>query len=285
MRLAFRAAALVVLFCVAAVHPAGAQQQGAGDAHDYKPPARFIADEPAATGAVKAAPSRPAASAAATAPVKTIGLISVLGESFTVKKVGVMVFNNEEHRIPIAGWKINEQVAALVARRLRKTFKVKPIRVPDGAFERFGTGGFSLFSSRSETLGKFVAEHAASQPCDYYLLVAPGGDRVGSSNQDVSGLGILRLDGMFGASEFIHAYASLQVYDSKFAPLRSEDDVNIKLSIVADVLRGPHVEMKEGNRLPPDPQAAVADPRTRKIASELLEKSLAMTLPKLFATD
>ena len=281
---AFRAAAFAVLLCLAAVHPAGAQRQpaqGAGQTDGYKPPARFITKDQK-PGAAKPGAS---ANAAAAAPVKSIGLISVLGETFTVKRVGIMVFGNEEHKIPIAGWKIDDQIAALVAKSLKKTFKVKPIRIPEGAYERFASGSF-IFTSRTDELAKFIASHAASVPCDYYLVIGPNGDRVASSNQTVSGLGVLRLESIFGDAEFVHAYAWMQVYDSNFAPVRTEHSLTIDFNpFYHEILRGPNAEMKEGNRLPTDPKAAVADPRTRKVTMELLEPSLAKMLPKLFAAN
>jgi hypothetical protein len=280
----FRAAAFAMLFCLAAVHPAGAQQQpapGASETDGYKPPARFITKDQK-PGAAKPVASAQAATAG---PVKSIGLISVLGETFTVKRVGIMVFGNEEHKIPISGWKIDDQIAALVATSLKKTFKVKPIRVPEGAYEKFASGSF-IFTSRTDELAKFIASHAASVPCDYYLVIGPNGDRVASSNQIVSGLGVLRMESIFGDKEFIHAYAWMQVYDSKFVPLRSKHSLTIDFNpLYIEILRGPHAEMKEGNRLPTDAKAAVADPRTRKITMELLEPSLAKMLPQLFAAN
>ncbi|WP_125461525.1 MULTISPECIES: hypothetical protein [Rhodomicrobium] len=293
MLTAFRAAAFAVLLSVAAVYPAAAQQEPAQSSSNddgYKPPARFIAKEPAAgqkpVAAVKPGAAKPATPpAAAPASVKTIGLISVLGDTFTVKRVGIMVFGNEEHKIPIGAWKINDQVAALVTKTLKKTFKVKPIRLPDGAYEKFESGSF-IFTSRTDELGKFIAGHAGSQPCDYYLVVGPAGDRVGGTNQSVSGLGVLRREMLSEDLEFVHAYVSLQVYDSKFQPVRGEHNLNITFNpFEPDLLRGPNVEMKAGNRLPPDPKAAVADPRTRKIITELLEPSLVKVLPQLFAAN
>jgi hypothetical protein len=276
------AAAFAALICVSAV-PAFAQQPaapGAQNSDSYKPPARFIAQETAAK------PQKPApAEATASTGSKTIGLVSIIGETFTVKKIGIMVFGNEEKSFPIVGWKVDDRVAASVSLILKKNFKVKRIQLPAGAYAAFKNGDF-LFKSYDDELAKFVASHAASVPCDYYLVIGPNGDRVASSNQIVSGLGVLRLESIFGDKEFIHAYAGMQVYDSKFVPLRSEHSLTIDFNpLYNEILRGPNAEMKEGNRLPPDPKVAVADPRAQKIAWELLEKSLTMTLPKLFAAN
>jgi hypothetical protein len=277
VRRAAMAAAFVCMFAVAA---SAQQQPGAGsqDADSYKPPARFTAPAPAV--APKGKKSAPAQAATAT---KTIGLISIIGEKFTVRRIGFTVFGNEEEKFPITGWKIDDKAAVAVTRIVQKNFKVKRIQIPAGAFQAFRDGDF-IFKSFEAELAKFIAQYTAGQNCDYYLLVSPGYSQIGNTNQGITGLGVVRWDHVFNPGEYVHALSMLTVYDAKMTQIRSEfSTIGQDTFLVA--VRGPHQELKEGDKLPPDAKAAVADPRAQKIAWELLEKSLTMTLPKLFAAN
>ena len=280
-----RAAVFAAFFCVSTV-PATAQQQqpapAAQNSDNYKPPARFTAPE-AAPKAQKPGPARKAEAGA-----KTIGLISLIGDTFYVKRVGFTVFGNEEAKFPIAGWKIDDRVAASISRLLQKSFRIKRIQVPAGAFQAFQEGDF-LFKSREEEQAKFLAKYTAGQNCDYYLLVSPGGSMVGNTNQGVSGLGVVRWDHILFPGEFVHALSMMTVYDAKMAKIRWEaGSIGQQTSmqqVLMIALTGPSQELKDGSKLPQEAKATVADPRAQKIAWELLEKSLTMTVPKLFAAN
>lgn len=274
-----RAVVFAALICMSAV-PAFAQQQpgpAAQSSDSYKPPARFMAQE------VAPKTQKPAAARTAATATKTIGLVSIIGENFTVRRVGFTVFGNEEEKFPIAGWKIDDRTAAAVTRVLQKNFKIKRIQIPAGAFQTFRDGDF-IFKSFEAELAKFIAKYTAGQNCDYYLLVSPGYSQIGNTNQGIYGLGVVRWDHIFNPGEYVHALSMLTVYDAKMTQIRSEfSSIGQDTFMVA--VRGPHQELKEGSKLPPDAKATLADPRAQKIAWELLEQSLAATLPKLFAAN
>ncbi len=270
-------AALVSLSFAPVSHAQEQPGSGAANVDGYKPPARFIAKEE--YKARQTAPSKHEAS------LKTIGLVSLLGDAATVKKVGVMVFGNELHEVPIPSWKLDEQVGGLVQQMLKKTFRIKTIPVPAEAFDKFNAGSFLLKSYDDELL-KFLSGYLGTQHCDYYLLVLPAFDRVGTTNQEVGGVGVLRLESVFNSNpEYIYAFYRLAALDGHLKPLRAESDFDVKLTLMPDVLRGPNYKMKDGERLPEDANAAIADPRTHRIVWDLLKQSLEKTLPKLFATS
>ena len=275
-----RAAVFAAFFCVSTV-PATAQQQppapAAQNSDNYKPPARFTAPE-AAPKAQKPGPARKAQAGA-----KTIGLISLIGDTFYVKRVGVMVFGNELEKAPVPNWKIDDRVATTVGRILQKKFKIKRIQVPAAAFQALHEGNF-IFNGREEAQAAFLAQYTAGQNCDYYLLVSPGGSPLSNTNQGLSGLGVVRWDHGLFPGEYIHALSVLTVYDAKMVKLRWESG-SIGQEIFMATIKGPHQEMKDGSKLPQEAKATVADPRAQKIAWELLEKSLTMTVPKLFAAN
>ena len=274
-----RAALAAACICLSAI-AASAQQQPAPPAENsdgYKPPARFIG--PATVPKAQ----KPAPGQAPAKTAKTVGLISLIGDTFYVKRIGIMVFGNELEKSPVPSWKIDDRVAAAVGRILQKSFKVKRIQVPAAAFQALHEETY-IFNGREEAQAAFLAKYTAGQNCDYYLLVSPGGSNVSNTNQNLSGLGVVRWDHGLFPGEYIHALSVLTVYDAKMVKLRWEGG-SIGQDTFMATIKGPHQEMKEGSKLPPDAKAVVADPRTQKIAWELLEKSLTMTVPKLFAAN
>lgn len=279
VRLRYRAAAFAAFLILSALSALAQQAPETQVTDGYKPPARFIAKE-------TEKPYRPPASQPATpAPVsnvKTIGIASLVGETFTIKSISSTGFGSEEQKFPVPNWKIDDRVAASVARILKKAFRVKRFQIPAGEFQKFRNSGFPPKSFEAE-LAKFVSRYAAGQKSDYLLVVYPASRPVGPTSQDIEGLGVVRW-GVLSSGEYVHALSALTVYDAQMKPIRSELLSTGQDGFLAAV-KGPHQELKEGSRLPPDPKAAFADPRAQKIAWELLDKSLAMTLPKLFAVE
>jgi hypothetical protein len=278
VRSSCRAVAFAALWVLSAFS-AFAQQAPENQVTDgYKPPARFIAKE-------TDKPYRPSLQPEATAPasnLKTIGIASMVGDTFTVKSITSTGFDSEERKFPASNWKIDDRVAASVGRILKKSFRVKPVQIPAGEFQKFRKSGFPPKSFEAE-LAKFVSRYAAGQKSDYLLVVYPASKPVGPTSQEIEGLGVVRW-GVLSSGEYVHALSALTVYDAQMKRIRSEFLSTGQDGFLAAV-KGPNQELKEGSRLPPDPKAAFADPRAQKIAWELLDKSLAMTLPKLFAVD
>jgi hypothetical protein len=130
-----------------------------------------------------------------------------------------------------------------------------------------------------------VADFASQQKCDFYLLVAPGGSMVSSTNQGVGGLGVLRWKHLLSPGEHVFALSELTAYDSQFKAVRTENGSIGQDTIFMVVIRGPHLLLEDAKKLPDAPEAAASDPRAKELTWGLLEKSLAMTVPKLFAVD
>lgn len=275
--------AMLAVFIVMAAFPAGAQQQdeSARDTGDYKPPARLIArEDPVQTGAALS----PQAVAPRT-PQKTIGLITTIGDSFHVRTVGVTAFGNEAGKFPIASWKVNDRVASSVANLVRKNFRVKRIAANESAFASLDAAG-RLFRSHDDDFGEIVRKLGASQTADYYLVITPGSSSFSSTNQSLQGLGVTRTFGLLGGggADYVHALTLMRVYDGQFKLLRTQAGTMGQETFLASV-KGPHLLLEGDKRLPKEPDAAAKDTRARQIALDLLDKSLAMTVPKLFAKD
>ncbi len=282
-RMVYRAAALAAcLFVFSAAKAQDGAAPVAQDSGDYKPPAHLVAKPQRQIAAKSASPQRTGSQA----DLKTIGLISIIGDNFTVKTIGLMVFANEEQKYPVPAWKVNDRVAADVAGILKKNFKIKRIPASEADFASvYAPGG--LFRDITAEFDAAVRKVASSQPADYYLVISRMASPYASTNQYLTGLGVTRTGSrtLGTGYDVYHALTMMSVYDGQLKPVRVEHGTIGQETLFAAV-KGPHaIVSEEVQRLPEDSQAALNDPRAKQVVLDLLDKSLSTTVPKLFAAD
>jgi hypothetical protein len=183
----------------------------------------FVASGAAfAQQAAKPKASAAAAKSSAADNGKCIGVLSAIGENLVLKKIGITVFGNEETTAPIDSWHIDDLVTSKVSGFLAKSWTVRRIAYPKGAFA-FLEEQHSLFHNVGDDVVGALRRLTSSTPCDYYVVVLKTGHVLFNSNQTVYGLGILETSSLLTASDHIHALFNITVYDGRtFAPLGSK---------------------------------------------------------------
>lgn len=231
----------------------------------------------------KPAPAKQAVpkQAPATRDGKCVGVVSHIGEKFTVKKVGIVVFQNEENEVPIESWRIDDLVVAKIGGFLNKQAAVRRIAYPKGAFASLETP--KLFRNYDADLGEIVRTVAAGTRCTRYVVVTPGVSGYGNTNQNLGGLGIVAGGWSFGNVN-LHALITLRVYDGEtFAPLTRKAASDGKSTFFA-MIGGPHREVDKS--FWPDPfGVAPQNAKLRDAIRELVGQSLETTLPELHLTE
>src|SRR5580700_1348258 len=76
---------------------------------------------------------------------KCIGVVSAIGDTFSVQKIGITVFGNELNTVPIDSWQIDNIVIAKISAFLNKAWTVKRISYPKGAFSSLDERQHPLF--------------------------------------------------------------------------------------------------------------------------------------------
>jgi hypothetical protein len=226
--------------------------------------------KPAAARAAKSAPAIPADNR------PCIGIVSRLGESFTVKKVGILVFQNEEHAVPIEAWRIDDLVASRIEDSLKGQVAVRRISYPQGAFASLDEP--QLFRDRWADLGTILRTVVAGTHCARYIVVTPSIKSLASSNQTINGLGILSYGGVN-----LHALFALNLYEGDtFTRLRSAEaslGPSTIQSLLFERIRGPHREVDKS--LWPESLDIARNANLRDATRQLVEQSLNVTLPEL----
>jgi hypothetical protein len=249
------------------------------------PSASLAQPAPAKPAASKPAASKPAASKPAAAnPAKPppvdgrpcIGVVSRLGESFTVKKVGIVVFQNEEHELPVEAWRIDDLVVSRITDFLKGQVAVRHISYPRGTFASLDEP--QPFRNYEADFGAILRTLTTGTHCARYIVVTRGGSRLGSSNQGIDGLGIVSAGGLV-SNVNLHALFVLSLYDGdSFQRLRYKVGTLGQPTFLATI-RGPHREVDKS--FFPESLDIARDANLRDATRELLRQGLDMTLPEL----
>lgn len=209
---------------------------------------------------------------------RSIGVISLIGDTFWIKKVGIMVFGNELAKAPVAAWRIDEHAIRSVATALDGKAEVKPIAHDPAAFaEALQPGG--AFRDSSAELAEAVRRVTAGQTHDLYVVLAPFVTQFGDTNQSIGGLGIVQSGGLLvGQNAWVHALFTIRVYDGK-----TRNQLGWKIATIGQqpflaTIRGPHRQVDTSWW--PQPDKVAGDARLRTVVQELVQQAIATTLPE-----
>jgi len=219
-----------------------------------------------------------------TQPGKSVGVITDLGDVFTLRKVGIMVFGNEEKEIRIDGWGINDLVVQQVGNALGKRFSIRRVAYPKGTFDALDHPKFPLLPMYDQNLKRIVRELASHQKADFYVVVRKASSQVVNTNQRVSGLGILERGGVI-----LYALSEIRVYDGHtFAELKNGvasmgQSTFMETIMGAIPVHGPY--RRVDRTWWPEPSQAAQSAKLRDATRELVQKSLAATLPGVLTLE
>jgi hypothetical protein len=225
-------------------------------------------------------PTKPTVQAAPRDGGNCIGVVSAIGDVFTMKKVGIIVFQNEERTVPIDSWHIDDAVIAKAAAVLGKRLNVRRVSYPPGAFTSLN-GEHPLFYDRGKAFDEILRNVTASTKCDRYVVIAKAGSRVGSTNQGVDGLGIL-WSASVTSTYMLHSLYAVILYNGQDFSVLARKAVSGDGSTFFAFIRGPHREVDETWW----PAAGAApSPMVRDAIRAMVEQSLEKPLSELFPAN
>jgi hypothetical protein len=269
-RLAMRGAAIALLSMLAAGGAAIGQQAA-------KPKPKT----PAAATPQSAKPS-------AADNGKCIGVVSAIGDTFSLQKIGITVFGNELNTAPIDSWQIDNMVISKISAFLSKAWTVKRISYSKGAFSSLDERQHPLFYNYENDLQGIVRRVTASTKCDHYVVVVKGFSQYGTTNQSVYGLGIVETGASFLTFDLIYALYWIRVYDGHTYEVLgkrgaiTEDPNPLNGLLTTKSIGGPY--LKVDRSWWPEPGAAPSA-MVRDGIKSLVEKSLDKTMPLILRIE
>jgi hypothetical protein len=234
----------------------------------------------------KSAPKGKAAakqSAAAESGPCQIGVISAIGDTFAVQKVGLTVFGNELTEVPINAWGLDDLVVARV-RASTSGINVRKIAYLKGAFEPYYHPPTRLFLNSDEDLTAVVRQIAASSNCARYFVFTTYAAQLQGTNQSLPGIGVLHHGSGPFSNTSLFANFALRVFDGQsfvIAKRPSADLDSILAGSFGRLGQDPLTKL-EAEDFPAAPADAVASStlrdHTRALLAARLDKAVAAHL-------
>jgi len=140
---------------------------------------------------------------------KCVGVVSAIGDTLAVTKTGLTVFNNENSKLPIDAWRIDDLVSSKISTVLGAHFNLKRVSVPKGAFAVLEED-HNPFYDPAEDVRAILGRITAATKCDKYIVAMKTNIRF-QNGQHIDGLGIQSQGGRYSAwAEF-----TMNIYDGQ----------------------------------------------------------------------
>lgn len=216
---------------------------------------------------------------------KSVCVISAIGDTFSVQRVGLTVFGNALDKFPIEAWGVDTAVAGRVSSQLGQRFDVRRIDYPKGAFAPLDNERSALSSDYQDyrhDIRDIARGITASHKCDLVVVVTRSGSIYSNTNQAVAGLGILDGSSLVFENVVVFAIWEMRVYDGKTFAVLAHKRAPRPDSFTATI-RGPH--RKVDKSWWPAPGQVAHNAKLKQATLELVGESITPAVAELFATQ
>jgi len=243
-------------------------------------PATHATTKPARKAVTKAKSFTTALIAAASGPC-SLGVISAVGDRFSVQKFGLTVFENEQSLVPIEDWGLDDLVLARVRAAMGSDPSVRKIAYPRGAFEPYFNPKSRLLPDPREGLSAIVRSFTANANCERYLVVTRVRGEIPGTRLQVDGIGAYN-QGLGSLLRHSHLFTVFAVhvldgrtYENLDRPFAG---VGARLSQSMRLTEDP-LNKLDNSQFPEPPSSAAGSANLRERTRALLAARLDQTLP------
>jgi hypothetical protein len=199
------------------------------------------------------------------AQARTVGVISAVGHKFALQKMGITAFGNELNEVPIS-WGIDDAVAGKVSALLSGRYAVRRISPPAG-----------LDADNAQDV---VRKIAASQKHDLYVVIARSSAPFGSSNQIVTGLGMIEAGGIINPDNVtLFAVTTVLVYDGRTFERLGWQRTGVESISIGKTINAPTRSL-DRTWWPATPQAVHSE-KLKAATRALAVEGLSATIPQI----
>jgi hypothetical protein len=204
--------------------------------------------------------------------VKTVGIVSAIGDQFTVVKAGLTGFDNSPQSVPIASWGLDELIVQQVSSSLNGRFQVQPVTYTRASFAAVRESAVTVVNLvRGDPFKKLVESDVSPQGLDAYIVVTKARANFGSGNRKAEGIGSITYSTVLESYKLIHALYEIRVVDGKtfdiiekFAGAPLDNASNVRLAGPSRLVDA-NVDERDDNA-------------RRAIVVDLISRSLPITL-------
>jgi hypothetical protein len=207
--------------------------------------------------------------------VKTVGIISAVGDRFVFSKTGLTGFDNSSRGVSIASWALDDFFVQQATSLLSGRFQVKPVSYSRATFAAVNESALRPVELiRGDRFKKLVETDVTPQGLDAFVVITRAKADLGAGGRKVEGIGLVTYSTMADSYSAIHALYEIRVVDGKTfdvieklaaAPLDSSTDLR---------LAGPSRLFDEGVPVGRD---VASDESLHRAIVDLISRSLLVT--------
>jgi len=214
--------------------------------------------------------------------VKTIGVISAVGDEITFAKGGLTGLDNRSQSFPIGSWGLDDLIVQQVTAALNGRFEVQAVGYQRAAFAAVKDSPVAPVNLiRSDPFKKLVQTDVSPQGLDAYIVITKAKSNFGGGARKVEGIGFVTYGTMMESYNQVHALYEIRVLDGKTFDVIEKMAAPPLDDVGAVKIAGPSRMVDESFSLNGNPaqneklHAAITDLVARSLSSTLSDMHLA----------
>lgn len=211
-------------------------------------------------------------------PVKTVGIVSAVGDQFTLTRAGLTGLSNSSRSVPIASWGLDDLIVQQVKEALSVRFQVQPVTYPRATFATIQESAISAVNLvRGDPFKKLVQTEVSPQGLDAYIIITRAKANFGGGSRKAEGVGLITYSTVLESFGLLHALYEIRVVDGR--------TFDIIEKLAAGPLDGASSVGLAGPSLVTDADVGEADEKLHRAIVDLLIRSLPNTLSDMHLVD
>jgi hypothetical protein len=148
--------------------------------------------------------------------VKTVGIISAVGDEMSFARTGLTGLNNRSQSFPIGSWGLDDLIVQQATTALNGRFQVRPVSYQRAAFTAIKDSPVAPVNLiRGDPFKKLVQTEVSPQGLDAYIVITKAKANFGGGGRKVEGVGFITYGTLLASSNHIHALYEIRVIDGK----------------------------------------------------------------------
>src|ERR1700730_4574541 len=149
--------------------------------------------------------------------VKTVGIISAVGDQMPFAKGGLTGIDNRSQNFPIGSWGLDDLIVQQATAALTGRFQVQPVTYKRAAFAVIEKDSpvAPVNFIRGDPFKKLVETEVSPQGLDAYVVITKAKANFGGGGRKLEGIGFLNYGTVMASYSQIHALYEIRVFDGK----------------------------------------------------------------------
>lgn len=147
--------------------------------------------------------------------VKTVGIISAIGDQFTLARAGLTGLDNSSRSFPISSWGLDDLIVQQATAALSGRFQVKPVSYQRAVFASIKESPIKAVELvRGDPFKKLVKTEVSPQGLDAYIVITKAQANLGGGRK-VEGMGLVTYRAVLESYSQLYALYEIRIVDGK----------------------------------------------------------------------